>query len=328
MMRGASFLTTLACAACIFAVPASAQSQPAADDQSTHSAPWPGLGAGQNQQEVTDSLKLAPELRRDIPAKEMLRERRKLDRALAALQPQSRGQVDAYVVSIALDSDAVFGREAREAGRVLARRYGAHGRTLVLAGARGGEDVPKGSISALTIALAAIAEKMDPAEDVLVLYSTSHGIPQGATYHYGDEGFGVLSPQRLKAVLEDLGIKRRILMISACYSGVFVPELASRDTAILTASAANRTSFGCAPGNDWTFFGDALINRAMRKPQSLEQASQEANLSIAGWEARKRLSASLPQIAVGAGVADWIGALDAQTPRLASAPVGRPAVGE
>ena len=330
MKRSAKF--HLACSAIVLALAAPAIAQQTSaqrDDQSTHSAPWPGLGAGQSPEEIAESIKLAPELRRAIPPREMLRQRRKLDRALAALQPQRSGTVDAYVISIALDSDPVFSREAREAGRVLERRYGAQGRTLVLAGAKGAPgDVPKGSISALTVALAAIAEKMDPAEDVLVLYSTSHGIPQGLTYHYGDTGFGILSPERLQSVLEDLGIERRILMLSACYSGIFVPALASRDTAILTASAANRTSFGCQPDNDWTFFGDALINRALRKPQSLQQASQEANLSIADWESRKRLPSSLPQIAIGAGVASWIGALDARMPRVASNPVGKPAVAD
>ena len=86
---------------------------------------------------------------------------------------------------------------------------------------------------------------MDPDDDVLVLYTTSHGLKLGLAYHYGDTGYGVLSPARFKSVLEELGIKRRILLLSACYSGVFVDQMASADTAILTAAASNRTSFGC-----------------------------------------------------------------------------------
>ena len=83
--------------------------------------------------------------------------------------------------SIALDSDPVFGREAREAGKVLSRRYDAAGRTLVLAGSdgRGAERAAEGSLHALSLALARIAELMDPDEDVLVLYTTSHGAPFG-----------------------------------------------------------------------------------------------------------------------------------------------------
>jgi len=52
----------------------------------------------------------------------------RLNAALAALKPQRPGTVDAYVIVAALDTDPVFNREAREAGRVLAERFGAEGR--------------------------------------------------------------------------------------------------------------------------------------------------------------------------------------------------------
>lgn len=331
MKRGAILGTACAAIAMAFAAPALAQSTPLQPDNtaSTHSAPWPGLTSGESREEIAQSLEQAPELHRAMSPREMLRERRLLDAALARLEPQRAGTADAYVISIALDSDPVFAHEAREAGRVLARRYNADGRTLVLAGPEGEADnTPRGSISALMIALASLAEKMDPGEDVLVLYSTSHGMPQGLAYHYEDRGYGILSPQRLKDVLNELGIEKRLLLLSACYSGVFVPELASDDTAIITASAANRTSFGCQADNDWTFFGDALVNRALRKPQALLMAHREAQLSIADWESRMRLPASLPQARIGKNAQGWLAALEAQIPQTASAPVGKPAMGE
>lgn len=328
MKRGAILKGAVVALAVQFAATAFAQaSEP--DDQSTHSAPWPGLGSGETPQEIAQSLELAPELHRAMSPREMLRQRRRLDAALAALEPHRPGVADAYVISIALDSDPVFAREAREAGRVLARRYGAEGRTLVLAGPDGEVDnVPRGSISALMVALASLAEKMDPAEDVLVLYSTSHGLPQGLAYHYEDSGYGILSPKRLKEVLGELRIEKRLLLLSACYSGIFVPELASEDTAIITASAANRASFGCQPDNDWTFFGDALVNRALRKPQGLLMAHREATLAIADWEARMRVPASLPQARIGNAALTWLNAIEGNMPQVATAPVGKPAMGE
>ena len=74
----------------------------------------------------------------------------------ARLHPQRKGVVDAYVVSIGLDSDPIFGREAREAGKVLSRRYDAAGRTIVLAGTDGSgpSTLPNGSPTTLAIALA------------------------------------------------------------------------------------------------------------------------------------------------------------------------------
>lgn len=294
-----------------------------------HTAPFPNLGVGETREEVIASFEDAPHLQRGEPAREILEQRRRLDAALDALVAQRSGTVDAFVISIALDSDPVFAREAREAGRVLRERYDAAGRTLVLAGPDGESDeFPRGSIDSLLVSLARLSELMDPDEDVLVLYTTSHGLQLGLSYHYGDIGYGILSPARLKSVLEELGIERRILILSACFSGVFVSELASRDTAILTAAASERSSFGCNPENDWTFYGDAMINRALRQPQSLPDAAREAARMIAGWETERRLLASLPQSAFGAGVNDWLPALEARMPQTASTPVGRSAVGD
>lgn len=329
MKRGA-FLSIGLAAAVAIAAPALAQEASTSEDNaSTHSARWPSLGSGSTPQEVQQSLEQGPELNRNLSPLDLLEQRRRLDSALAAIAPQRAGQVDAYVVAIALDSDPVFAREARQVGEVLKHRYNAQGRTLVLAGSDGEDDgLPRGSIRSLLIALASIAEKMDPAEDVLVLYSTSHGLPQGLAYHYEDSGYGVLSPKLLKDTFAELGIEKRLLLLSACYSGVFVPELAGENTAIITASADNRTSFGCQPDNDWTFFGDALVNRAMRKPQTLLMAHREAVLSIADWESRMRLPASLPQARIGNGAMSWLSAIEASMPQVATAPTGKPAMGE
>jgi hypothetical protein len=313
-------------AAALLAVPAPAQS-PEPVNPPPHFAPWPDLGTGQTESQNQASLNLGPELQRGQSARSMLAERRRLEAALAALEPQRRGTIDAYVVAVALDSDPVFAREAREAGRVLARRYSASGRTITLAGPDGrSAGLPKGSLTSLTLVLARIAELMDPAEDVLVLYSTSHGAQVGLAYHEGDSGYGILAPSRLGSVLGELGIRRRIVLLSACYSGVFVPFLRSPDTAIVTAASAERTSFGCQADNDWTFFGDALVNNALRKPQPLAEASAEASQAIAGWEATFGLQPSLPQVAIGEAVGQWLPALEARIPRDATSPVGAPAI--
>jgi hypothetical protein len=294
-----------------------------------HTAPFPNLGIGQTPEERRQSFDLSPELRRGVTAAELRAQDARLDAALAALAPQRPGTADAYVLTIAFDSDPVFAREAREAAKVLSARYGAKGRTLTLAGPDGvSDDLPQGSISALLLSLAHIGALMDAQEDVLVLYTTSHGAEIGLAYHYGDTGYGILSPQRLKAALAEAGIERRVLILSACYSGVFVPVLASENTAILTAAASTRTSFGCVAENDWTFFGDALINRALRQPVGLEEAARMAGRSVAEWEAKARFLASLPQTSIGAGAKAWLPVIEAGMPKQASQPVGRPAFAE
>jgi hypothetical protein len=295
--------------------------------QAPHRSPWPALVSGADQAELAASLDQGPDLERGRTARAELAEHRRLGAALAGLAPQRGGVVDAYVVVAGLDSDPVFGREAREAGKVLSRRFDAAGRTLVLAGddGRGGPGLPMASLHSLSLALARVAELMDENEDVLVLYTTSHGIPSGITYHDGDEGFGVLTPARLAALLDELGIRNRLLILSACFSGVFVPAVWSDTTALMTAASAGRTSFGCTADNDWTFFGDALINRALRKPQPLAAATQEALGLIAGWEAGKSYEPSYPQVAIGSRVDSWLKPLEARMPKAATRPVGKPA---
>jgi len=256
-----------------------------------------------------------------------LEEHRRLTQALGALQAQRAGTVDAYVVVAALDSDPVFGREARVAGEVLGRRYGATGRTIVLAGSdgRAPSALPRGTPTSLAITFARIAELMNEREDVLVLYTTSHGTPFGLFYHDADNGYGAISPTRMAGMLDGLGIRNRLLILSACYSGIFVPRLQSPTTAIVTAAASDRTSFGCVAENDWTFFGDAMINRALRSPQPLPTAFEQARTLVAGWEQQIRGQPSNPQIAVGAQAQRWLAALEARLPP-ASQPTGRPAL--
>lgn len=288
------------------------------------SARWPGVISGEGP---VEGFPAGPELQRGRTAKWMLEDSRRVAKALAALQPQRKGVVDAYVISAGLDSDPVFGREAREAGKVLARRFDAAGRTIVLGGTDGSapSTIPNGSLTSLTLALARVAEVMDRNQDVLVLYTTSHGAKVGLAYHDGNNGYGILAPERLAGLLDELGIRNRVLILSACYSGIFVPALSSDTTALFTAASSERPSFGCMAENDWTFFGDAMINRALRKPQPLEKASDEARTLIGEWEGSASLQPSNPQVSIGDKVPAWLAPLEARMPKAATAPVGRPA---
>jgi hypothetical protein len=263
------------------------------------------------------------------PATDQLAEHRRISAALNALRPQQPGIVDAYVVVVALDSDPVFGREAREAGRVLASRFDAAGRTIVLAGDEGDQkaDAP-GSPHTLALALARVAEVMDRNEDVLVLYSTSHGQHDvGLVYRDSARGEGVVSPDRLSRLLDPLGIQNRLLILQACYSGQFVPALRGPTSVVVTASADDRSSFGCQAGNDWTLFGDALINHAMRQPLPLDIQLRRANALIAAAEDQAHLVASNPQVSIGSETSAWLNALDQREPKVASAPIGAPIPG-
>lgn len=288
-----------------------------------HTAPPPFLGR-MSQSEIAYTADVGTSVERSRSGAWQLAEHRRLATALAQLKPGRPGIVDAFVLSVGLDSDAVFGREAREAGAVLTRRYAASGHSLILAGSNGREAsaLPMGSPANIAAALARMAELMGP-EDALVLYTTSHGAPYGIVYNDGDAGFGMIGPAKLSGLLNDLGIRNRLLLISACYSGVFVPTLVTDTTAIVTAASATRTSFGCQADNDWTFFGDALVNRELRKPQGLAAAVAATKRTIADWEGAAKLDRSQPQSYIGARAGVWLDALERNLP-AATAPVGKP----
>lgn len=255
-----------------------------------------------------------------------LTQHQKLNQEIIELQPQQAGIVDAYIVVVGLDADPVFTRESRETAKVLSRRFGGAGRTILLASGNEGKTAD-GSPSNIAAALAAVAAKMDVNEDVLILYTTSHGSAKtGIVYQDGENGFGMLSPSRLANLVNGLGIKRRLIMISACYSGVFIPPMQSDDSIIITAASQRRTSFGCSPGNDWTFFGDAMINHAMRKPQPLSAAAKEAQKLIFDWENQLGVISSEPQVSFGDKTDAWLSVLESRMPKLETPRVGRPAL--
>jgi hypothetical protein len=258
-------------------------------------------------------------------AKWHLDQQKKLAAAFAAIKPQRSGVIDAYVLSIGLDADPVFGREAIETAKVLTRRYDAAGRSVLLAS--GTTTAPDGSPPNLAAALAAIAERMDKAEDVLVLYATAHGAPGiGIVYKDGETSYGMVAPERLRGLLDEVGITRRLIIVSACYSGQFVDALAAPDTVVLTAADNDRTSFGCTPSNDWTYFGDALINHKLRTAAKLEPAANDAYKLISEWEFAEGLTSSKPRLFVGAAAKTWLATLEARIPAGDTPRVGRPSV--
>jgi hypothetical protein len=97
-------------------------------------------------------------------------------------------------------------------------------------------------------------------------------------------------------------VRHKVVVISACFSGVFVPRLASPDVLVITAADADHPSFGCQDKAEWTYFGDAFFNVALRKPISLKDAFIEARSLVRRRELREHFEPSNPQLSGGSGV--------------------------
>jgi Peptidase C13 family len=119
------------------------------------------------------------------------------------------------------------------------------------------------------------------------------------------EGVGRVSPISAQSVTDALSkaqIKRRVIIISACYSGSWIPSLASPDSIVITAASKDRTSFGCDDSRQLTYFGEAFLNGPLSKGASLRDSFETARRKLAAWEVRDHLTPSQPQAYVGANM--------------------------
>jgi hypothetical protein len=226
-----------------------------------------------------------------------------VDRAVDALAAGVPGRTELYYVGFAgYGVQAVFLKEARFARDALARRVDLARRALVLANAPDPEaGQPLASATALRRALQGVARKMNLDEDVLFLFLTSHGSEDASlAVTQSMLPFSDLSANDVAAALDEAGIKWRIVVVSACYSGTFVEPLKDERTLVITAARADRTSFGCADHRELTYFGEAFFRDALPAASSLLDAANRATQLVTSKERTENLTPSQPQIHVGA----------------------------
>ena len=144
---------------------------------------------------------------------------------------------------------------------------------------------------------------MNADEDVLFLFITAHGDRDHRLSAVQPPlELAPLTPTALARMLHDAGIKWRVIVVSACYSGGFIEPLRDDNTIVITASAPDRTSFGCEAGRDFTYFGEAYFRDALARTRSFTAGVRDrARRSSASARRRRSLEPSLPQMWVGAG---------------------------
>ncbi|HYB32573.1 MAG TPA: C13 family peptidase [Steroidobacteraceae bacterium] len=221
--------------------------------------------------------------------------------AVARVKPTQPGRPGVYFVGFAGDGDqGVFRREARFAGEVFGARFGSLDRSVLLINdADDRESYPLASLSGLAQTLKVLASRMDRDEDVLVLFLTSHGSADGLEVENGSLPLAQLTPADLREVLDASGIRWRVVVVSACYAGVFVDELKSDTSAVVTAADGAHNSFGCDGDRELTWFGEALLKDSLPGSASLEEAFHKAARLIAQREDAEHQTHSNPQLYVG-----------------------------
>jgi Peptidase C13 family len=202
-------------------------------------------------------------------------------------------------------SQSVFESEAKGAAAILAQRLET-ANVIARANTKTRGDV---TIESIRAAIQSAAAKMDRDRDLLVLVLTSHGSPAGIAVQAGKR-LEILSPPALARLLDGAGVRHRIVIISACYSGVFLGPLANDDSLVITAADSEHSSFGCQDKVKWTYFGDAFFNTALRHTADLRRAFDEARVIVRQRERRYHLIPSNPQIAGGKNIDVLLGEKD------------------
>jgi len=226
---------------------------------------------------------------------------RLLDEQLARIEAGKPGVPEIFFLGIAGSEESVFMRETITVEQLFKSRYATAGHSMILvnnpATAR---KLPFANHESLTRALRRIGERMNGKEDLLFLFLTSHG---SADHQFSIKlpplKFSDITPQVLRKALDDAGIKHRVVVISACYSGGFIPALADENTLVITAASADRSSFGCNDTNNLTDFGRAYFDEALRETRSFTEAFERAKAIIAARETESGSAPSNPQMLGG-----------------------------
>jgi hypothetical protein len=225
---------------------------------------------------------------------------------VAALPRQQPGVVDLYAIGVAGDgTEDVFRNEAEYFAMLMRRRFHARGQVSLVSNRDSlrAKPRPLATYDNLYDAVMGTARRMDRREDILLLYLTMHGTRDHAlALHFPPYVEDALDPDDLRFVLDEAGIRNRVIVISACYSGGFIRRLRGEDTLLLTAARHDRPSFGCGADSTATFFGRAWLVEGLNRGTSFVGAFGYAQARIRGWERADGVDASHPQISEGARI--------------------------
>ena len=226
---------------------------------------------------------------------------RLLNKALESVQYGEFAQSHWYFLGVAGASyQDVFRSEVERIKEQFETRFGTLGRSMMLVNNPATRtEIPIASKHSIEMALRRMGQQMNRESDVLFLYMTSHGLPNQFEMENAPLDLTQVDPKWLRETLDASGIRWRVIVISSCFSGSFVPALQNENTLIITASAADRQSFGCTNEADYTYFGRAFFDQAMREQNSIETAFSQAQKTVSQWETAQGFEPSEPQWSMG-----------------------------
>lgn len=232
-------------------------------------------------------------------------------------RPDSSAFGDWAAVVVAGDSESApnlptetFDNARRDVARaLLGAGFRAENLTELSASPDGEPSVDEASPVRLMLALDRAAAR---ARGGCLVYLTSHGSPQGVVMGK-NKG---LAPSTLKEALDlSCGDRPTVAVVSACYSGVFVPALAAPNRLVLTAARPDRNSFGCGVDDRYPYFDACVLAELPRAPDFLALSRQVRTCVDAREREKGARPPSEPQVSVGARIAPMLPLLSLRTGR-------------
>lgn len=240
------------------------------------------------------------------PASEPVMEAQRvlLDEALGALEDARTGVTDLYAIGFAANGDDAAREEVSRALQVLDERWATDGRSIALVNHPAGLlETPLASVSNLRATLEELKATIDADEDVVLLYVAGKAAPGGAVeVSLPPLDLVPLSPVGVRRLLDESGIRWRIVVVSACFGGAWREALADDTTLVMTATGGDEAGDGCALEEHGSVFGDALFNHGMVEADTFTGAFDIARKIVAeraGQVGEQRA----PQIHVGSAMA-------------------------
>ena len=226
---------------------------------------------------------------------------RLLQQALDRIDPSIPGKSDWYFMGVAgFSNQNVFRSEINKVRELFDVRFGTSGHSLALINNNyTWLDEPIATKTSILRGLKTIGQQMNADEDVLFLTLSSHGDENVIQLANPPLAMDNLDATWLREALDASGIRWRVIVVSACYSGSFIDELASPTTVIITASAADKMSFGCTNSAEMTYFGQAFFAESLRENTSFSDAFKDAAYRVQERELYMGFEPSEPQMVIG-----------------------------
>ena len=140
--------------------------------------------------------------------------------------------------------------------------------------------------------------------EACLVFVTSHGDERGFFLRPDDRLFSPAAFER--ALTAGCGAVPTVAVVSACHSGTFINDQTKKpNRIIMTAAAADRTSFGCGADDDYTYYDQCFLQTLDGAVTTWRELALGTRSCVDTLERRLGVrEQSRPQLFVGAAVAN------------------------